>query len=468
MNGTGLNSTDTSYHFIGIGGIGMSAIAGMLLRKGCRVSGSDVAASMLTSGLASQGAKIYIGHARENIKDKSIVIYSSAILENNPEMLEARSRNLLIIQRAELLGRFFNAKKGIAVSGTHGKTTTTTLLALILQKAGLKPDAFIGGEVPQFGGNIVCGDGDYVVAEADESDGSLLHLHPFYSIVTNIEGEHFGYFKDIESIVELFRKFINQTSRGGTVYLNIDNENTRALYFEYCGSKVAYSMNGDADVCPRNVMTKSFGSKFEVLYHGKSLGKMELNIPGLHNVSNSLAAIALASDIGIDFATIRSALFGFHGVKRRFEVKGDVNGILIIDDYAHHPTEIMATVSSARTLDAMERLIVIFQPHRYSRTMYLREQFAGAFHGIDELILTDVYSACEEPIEGISGKTILDDVIKKGGKNVSYIANVREIPDYLSSRLRPGDVVITMGAGNISAIADMLVERLKKRTAEVR
>jgi len=462
------NSSNGSYHFIGIGGIGMSALAAMLLRTGHKVSGSDISSSSLTTRLANQGAEIHIGHSRENIGGTPTVVYSSAITGDNPEMLEARSRNLRIIQRAELLSLFFNGKKGIAIAGTHGKTTTTTLITLILKKAGLAPDAFIGGEVPSLDGNIVCGGGEYVVAEADESDGSLLNLRPCYSIVTNIEGEHFGYFKDIESIIEVFRKFINQTSSNGFVYMNIDDPQTKSLFNEYMAQKVSYSINGAGDICARSIRLKSFGSEYEVFYRNRKLGDMELNIPGLHNVSNSLGAIALTTDIGADFHTIKEALKDFRGVRRRFEIKGSIENILVIDDYAHHPTEITATIGSAKSLDGEKRVIGIFQPHRYSRTKYLKEQFAHAFDGLDELILTDIYAACEEPIEGIDGTTILDSVVAGGMKNVSYMPNIRDIPGKICDRLRPGDVVITMGAGNITTIADLIVEKLRSRAAGVR
>lgn len=463
------NNSSNSYHFIGIGGIGMSALASMLLRQGNKVSGSDIASSPTIDDLIKKGAIINIGHSSENINGEPVIVYSSAISENNPEIIEARKRGLQIIQRAELLSRFFNIKKGIAIAGTHGKTTTTTLMTLILKHAEFSPDAFIGGDVTLLNGNIVHGGGDYVVAEADESDGSLLNLKPLYSIITNIEGEHFGYFKDVESIIEVFRKFINQTQNTGAVYLNIDDINTSLLYSEYKNKKIAYSIeNSEADIFTSNIRLKSFGSEFTVVFRGRELGKMELNIPGIHNISNSLGVIAIATDIGIDFKIIKEALKDFKGVKRRFELKADIENILIIDDYAHHPSEIAATINSAKSIEGSKRIIGIFQPHRFSRVKYLRKEFAPAFKGLDMLILTDIYSACEKQIEGIDGETILKEVISSGLKNVFYVPDVFDIPEQICDKLYPGDVVIAMGAGNITKISDILAGKLKARIAEVR
>ena len=445
----------------------MSGLAGMLLHRGCKVSGSDIQENALTTKLVELGASIRIGHTGDNILGEPTVIYSSAIPEENPEILEARDRGLRIIKRGELLGEFFNAKKGIAISGTHGKTTTTALTAIILNEAGLKPDAFIGGEVDVLGGNVTCGDGEYVIAEADESDGSLLNLSPVYSIVTNIEEEHLPYFKNIDDIIELFRRFISQTSPEGSVYLNIDNKYLHGLFQSYTGTKVSYSTEDEADIHARDVRMKSFGSEFTVVYHNQVLGDIELNIPGLHNVSNSLGPIALASDLGIGFETIRRALCGFRGAARRFERKGDVDGILVIDDYAHHPTEIIATINSAKAIGGMSRIIGVFQPHRFSRTKHLKEDFPQAFDGLDELILTDIYAANEEPIEGIDGNTILNCVLEKGKENVKYFEDMHDIPEYLSGHLRPGDVVLTMGAGNINIVAEKIIGMLKKKTAGV-
>ncbi len=465
MNEGGSGVLRQTYHLIGIGGIGMSGLARMLLHRGCFVTGSDISENVQTGGLARLGAKVHIGHSRENIAGTPTIVYSSAISDDNPEMAEARKRDLHVIRRAELLAQFFNAKKGIAVSGTHGKTTTTALIALVLTEAGLRPDAFIGGEVEELGGNLVCGDGEYAVAEADESDGSLLQLNPCYSIVTNIDGEHFSYFNSIDEIVELFRKFISQTALTGCVYLNIDNEYLDEIHAEYRGNKVSCSVRGEADICARDIRMRSFGSEYDVVYRGRLLGAMELNIPGLHNVSNSLGPIALAADLGIDFGTIRKALSGFHGVARRFEVKGEVDRVLIIDDYAHHPTEIMATADSAKTISGQKRIIGVFQPHRFSRTKHFQDRFSEAFDDFDELVLTDIYSATEKPIEGIDGRTILSRVLERGRKNVEYFEDLHDIPDYLSERLRPGDVVVTMGAGNINIVAEKLVEKLKEKAS---
>jgi UDP-N-acetylmuramate--alanine ligase len=452
-------------HFIGIGGIGMSGLAQMLLSKGCRVTGSDLRENEQTRRLSSLGASILIGHSAQNVPGGATVVYSSAVRPDNPELVTARERGLTVVSRGELLAQFFNAKQGIAVSGTHGKTTTTALMTLILDRAGMDPDAIIGGEVESLGGNVRCGGGDIFVAEADESDGSLRHLFPLHSIVTNIEAEHLSYFGHLDAIVDLFRKCLSQTKKGGAVYLNVDNSHLDGIYRDYVGRKVACSIGEKGDIHVRDLAVGSFGSQCTVVYRDRSLGKLELNIPGTHNVANSLGPIALATDLGIDFDTVRRALSTFKGVARRFEVKGEVDGIVVIDDYAHHPTEIVATIESAKSIDGMKRIIGVFQPHRFSRTDRFQHQFAESFDGLDELILTDIYSASEEPIRGISGRTILDRVLEHGGVSVTYVEDYRTVPEHVVGLLQPGDVVLVMGAGTISTVCGPLVELLKSRAA---
>ena len=459
--------TADNYHFIGIGGIGMSALARLLVEKGCSVSGSDVQSSRLTNTLESMGARIVRGHGASNIHGRPVVVYSSAISETNPELVEARRLGLRTIRRAELLAEFFNVKKGIAISGTHGKTTTTAMTTLILRHAGLDPDAFIGGEVESLGGNVIAGSGEFVVAEADESDGSLIHLEPLYTIATNIEGEHFGFFKDLGSIIDLFRKFLGQTHPGGKIYLNADNHHLRELLDGHSGAKCSYGLDNSADIFAHDIHLRSFGSTFKVTYNGCPLGEMSLSIPGIHNVSNSLGPIALATDLGIGFNTIREGLEGFKGAGRRFEVRAVVDGITIIDDYAHHPTEIAATIASAKTIEGANRIIGVFQPHRFSRTLHLQTDFPPAFAGLDELILTEIYPAGEEPIEGIDGRTILDRVVRQGLSRVEYFEDMNRIPSYLAETLQNGDVVLLMGAGNINSITDIIATKLKERAASV-
>ncbi len=448
-------------HFIGIGGIGMSGIADILLEQGYKVSGSDLVENNLISRLRNKGATIFKGHSSKNIVGYPIVVYSSAIDKDNPEILEARKKRLMVLKRAQMLCKVMKGKTIITVAGTHGKTTTTSLVALMLKNASFDPSAIIGGEVELLNGNTMHGAGKHFITEADESDGSLIYLRPNYSIITNIEEEHFGFFKNLEAILNLFKRFIRNTHHYGKIYYNADDQNLNQLFQYYSNSKTAYSIENSADICARNISLKSFGSKFQVVYKEKFLGEIELKLPGLHNISNSLGPIALASDLDIPFQTIKQALQNYRGVNRRFQIKADINNILIIDDYAHHPTEIKATLDSARNIGKHRRIIGIFQPHRYSRTKYFREHFSNAFRALDQLILTDIYSAYEKPIAGIDGKTILERVVHSGQENVEYFPNLEEIPDYLIHKIQPGDIVVTMGAGNIHIVAEKLAQKLK-------
>ncbi len=450
-------------HFIGIGGIGMSGIALSLLDRGYRVSGSDVKMSSITARLAEAGAEIYQGHRGTNVPTGATIVYSSAVGDDNPEMAAARMMGLPVLKRAEVLAWLMRDKLSIAIAGTHGKTTTTSLVALMLQHAGYDPSAIVGGLVDAFQGNVLCGRGPHFVAEADESDGSLVNFHPCYSIITNIEEEHFGYYHDLEEILSTFGTFIENTLGHGELVYNLDDPNLSRLVERYDGEVLSYSVCELADIFAENVVLQDFGSSFDIISGTRCLGRMELSIPGIHNVSNSLGAVAVAMKMGIPFETIKEAVRRYRGVRRRFEVKGVVDNILVIEDYAHHPTEIMATLRSARYIANGGRLVGVFQPHRYSRTKHLHKRFSKAFVSADQLILTDVYSASEPAIEGVDGTTILRSVLESGQENVEYFPDMREIADFLLQTVRAGDVVVIMGAGDINLVADELVQKLRER-----
>jgi UDP-N-acetylmuramate--alanine ligase len=460
-------SKEVPVHFIGIGGIGMSGIAYTFLDCGYLVTGSDLKRTGITDRLEEAGATFHEGHRESNVPKGATVVYSSAVTDDNPEMLRARAAGLPIVHRAEALAYLMRDKAAIAVAGTHGKTTTTSLIALILRHAGLDPSAIVGGVVDPFGGNVLCGKGSHFVAEADESDGSFVNFHPSYSIITNIEEEHIGFYHNLQEIEDTFGRFIENIVPGGKLVYNLDERNVADLADTSHAHPISYSIRQPADFLACDISLNGFGSAFKVFHQDKFLGTMRLSIPGIHNVSNSLAAIAVATDIGIPFETIQEAFVSYQGVRRRFEVKGQVDEILVIDDYAHHPTEVMATLRSARHVANGGRLFGVFQPHRYSRTKHLQERFSGAFTSVDRLILTDIYGANEPVIEGIDGTTILRSVIETGQNNVEYFPDLHDIPTFLSAILRPGDVVITMGAGNITTVADELVRRLRERNPQL-
>jgi UDP-N-acetylmuramate--alanine ligase len=336
-------------------------------------------------------------------------------------------------------------------------------MTLMLRRAGLDPSAIVGGVVDAWGGNVICGDGPHFVAEADESDGSLVLFHPRYSIITNIEEEHFGYYRDLQGILTTFAIFIENTLRNGRLVYNLDDANLSTLVQDYEGEVLSYSINRPADVYATNIILHDFRSSFDVHYGGRSLGRMELSIPGFHNVSNSLGALAVALQMGVPFEIAREAVRDYRGVQRRFEIKGMVDDILVVDDYAHHPTEVKATLLSARHIANGGRLVGVFQPHRFTRTKYLHKRFSDAFSSVDKLILTDIYSANEPAIEGVDGTIILQEVLGSGQEDVQYFPNWRDIPGFLSENVHAGDVVIVMGAGSISHVADELVRTLRGR-----
>jgi UDP-N-acetylmuramate--alanine ligase len=448
-------------HFVGIGGIGMSGIAEVLVNLGYVVSGSDLQESDATRRLGSLGARIFIGHQEENLAcDPSVVVISTAVKYSNPEVLEARRRHIPVIARAEMLAELMRMKHGIAVAGSHGKTTTTSMVAAVLSAAGLDPTMVIGGRVHMFGTNAKMGQGEILVAEADESDGSFLLLAPVITVVTNIDKEHLDFHQTMERLNESFLTFVNKIPFYGLAVLCIDDANVHGLLPKVRKRFATYGLSAEAEFSARDLTMSPAGVEFTVLRHGKALGKLHLRSPGKHSATNALAAVAVACELQIPFAQVAQALAAFTGIHRRFEVKGEPKGILIIDDYGHHPTEIRATIGAIR--DSWKRpLTVIFQPHRYTRTRDLFEEFLTAFEGADRLVLTEIYPAGEDPIEGASGAALYQAIKRQGHLDVEFVADKNQIVEQVTAKLNSGDVALTLGAGDIYKIGDRLVEALQ-------
>jgi UDP-N-acetylmuramate--alanine ligase len=449
-------------HFVGIGGIGMSGIAEVLLNLGYRVTGSDMRASDTTTRLKELGADIFIGHLAANITSPHVVVISSAVKNDNVEVVAAREQQIPVIPRAEMLAELMRLKYGIAIAGAHGKTTTTSMVATVLAAGGIDPTVVIGGKLNSLGTNAKLGQGDFLVAEADESDGSFLKLSPTISVVTTIDEEHLDYYKDIHEIKSAFLAFINKVPFYGVSILCLDQPHIQSLIPLVQKRYQTYGMSSQADYEARDISLKPLGSRFKVLHHAQDLGWFELSVPGVHNINNSLAAVAVARELDIDIEVIRKALRDFSGVQRRFQIKGEVDGITIVDDYGHHPTEVKATLAAAAA--GMERrVVVVFQPHRYTRTQHLLEDFFTAFNQADTLVVTDIYAAGEKAIPGISGEVLYEGIKKHGHKDVIYIPDRVKIIEHLLSILKEGDLMITLGAGDVWKLGEQIVERLKLR-----
>jgi UDP-N-acetylmuramate--alanine ligase len=450
-------------HFVGIGGIGMSGIAEVLLNSGYVVSGSDLHDGEATQRLRKLGAQVFVGHQEENLTvNPSVVVISTAVKYSNPEVLEARRRQIPVIQRAEMLAELMRMKYGVAVAGSHGKTTTTSMAAAVLSAAGLDPTIVIGGRVHMLGTNARMGAGEILVAEADESDGSFLLLAPCIAVVTNIDREHMDYHQTMERLNDSFLDFINKVPFYGLAVLCLDNLNVRALLPKVRKRFTTYGLSAEADFSVRDLRMKAAGVEFTALHCGTELGELKLQLPGRHSATNALAALALAHELEIPFARTAEALASFSGIHRRFEIKGEIANVLVIDDYGHHPVEIRATIGAIR--DSWKRaLTVIFQPHRYSRTQDLFNEFLTAFEGADRLILTDVYAAGEDPIAGVSSEALYQAIKRQGHMDVEFIADKEVIVERLTDRLMPGDVVLTLGAGDIYKVGDAIVDALKEK-----
>ena len=447
------------YHlyFIGIGGIGMSGIAELFLRQGYKVSGSDNKLSDITKNLESLGANIFSEHKKQNIKNSDVVDFSSAIKKVNPEMVMAKELGMPIIARAEMLAELMRSKYSVAISGSHGKTSTTSITANVLQTGGLNPMVVIGGKLKNINSNAIYSKGNFIVAEADESDGSFLKFSPSIAIVTNIDLEHLDFYKDLNAIKNIFLKFINSIPFYGTAILCLDNDNVLSLIPKIKKRYITYGINAQADVCAKEIEFEGAKSKFDIYYLNKRLGKIDLNLPGLHNVYNSMAAIAVGLELQIPFKAIKKALENSEGVQRRLEIKGEKNGVMIMDDYGHHPTEIQITLKTAKESWEKDRLIVVFQPHRYTRTKALFDDFAKSFVNADELILLPIYAASESKIDGISSETLCERIKEYGHKKVKYIKSKKECLEYLKKHIKKNDMVLTIGAGDVYKIGEKLL-----------
>lgn len=460
-----LESSIRTVHFIGIGGSGMSAIAWVLLKRGYVVTGSDLGSNNQTARLAEAGATIYKGHSSENMGTPDLVVVSTAIPIHNPERLAAQERNIPVWQRARMLAAIMDGGKSTAIAGAHGKTTTTSMSGLLLKMAGLEPTVLVGGELNDFGGNAHVGRADLVVAEADESDGSFLLFHPDIAVVTNVEADHLDHWKNFESLKEGYAQFLRQCKPEGKIILCVDSPGAVEALERSGRAAVTYSITGqEADWQARDIQSKDGTTTFELVHERKSHGTFQLSVPGHHNVSNALAALAVANEHGVDPATCRSILPAFHGTRRRWDRVGEAWGVTIVDDYAHHPTEIAATLSAARN-SHNGRVIAIFQPHRYTRTHLLCNEFGRAFESADLALILDVYSAGESAIEGVSGDLIADRVRRNGSPEVCFFPVTNEVIPYLMERLQPDDLVLTMGAGDVWKLGQPLLDSLKDRSA---
>lgn len=453
-----------SYHFIGIGGMGMRALARILINKGFNVSGSDISDSPVLSEFKNHGASIYIGHKKENIENADVIIISSAIHPNNPELLEAEARSIPIFHRSDLLAAIFKWGKGIAVAGAHGKSTTSSMIGQIFYSARMSPTIVLGAATDYLKGNSCLGHGDYVIAEADESDGSFLKFHPFLAVVTNIEDDHLDHYGTIENIQNAFADFVNNVSyNDGAALLCTDSEGVKTILPKVKRKIITFGMNEDAEYRAVNKRYEDNYMRFDVWHKTEFLGTISLQTPGTHNVKDALGAVAVGLYCGIPFSNIKSALQEFTGVKRRFQTKMRNRDIWIVDDYAHHPTEIEATLAAAKE-SGNHRVICVFQPHRYSRTNLLKDEFAVAFNDADVLFFTDIYASNEEPIKGVNGK-LIPDLVKKQqpDKEIYYIEKTDKLFQTLYSFIKRGDMVITMGAGNIYQVGEKLSEYIKEK-----
>lgn len=447
-------------HMIGIGGSGMSGIAELLLKLGFKVSGSDLVDSETVRYLKKLGADIKLGHRAENLDAADVVVYSSAVPLDNPEIKEARKRNIPVIPRAEMLAELLRLKEGIAVAGTHGKSTTTSMISQVLVEGGLDPTVVVGGRFKNMGSGARQGNGKYMVVEADESDGSFLKLHPVLIVVTNIDADHLDFYQSEESIKEAFLEFINKTPFYGRAFLCISDAGIKEIISKVEKPFLTYGIN-EGDFQARNIKLHLLGSEYDLFYKNKDQGKIKLSVPGVHNILNSLAAVAVGYELDVPFETIAQALAGFKGVSRRFDIKGEKNGVLVIDDYGHHPTEIKATLSAAKKL-AVERggkLIVLFQPHRYTRTYYIGHLFGDGFVDADMVFVTDIYPAGEKPIEGVSAQIIVDS-IKSKNIPVEYVPELEEMAKKAVKVARRGDVIVVQGAGSVTKLAPLITSLL--------
>jgi len=446
-------------HFVGIGGSGMSGIAEVLHNLGFTITGSDLQENEVTKHLESLGIKVTYGHHPDNVKDADLVVISSAIKDDNVEVIRAKELGIPVIKRALMLAELTRIKYAVAVSGAHGKTTTTTMIADVLTHGGLDPTVIVGGIIKGRSSGAKLGQSEYLVVEADESDMSFLHLYPTIAVITNIDLEHLDCYQNLENIKKAFIDFAQNVPFYGAVIANIDDKNTLEILPHIEKKKITYGFKATANVHAKGIERGRDFSKFTAYYEGQKLGEVRLNVPGIHNVKNALAAIAVGIELGIKTDEIIEGLENFRGVARRFEIKGVKNGVIFVDDYGHHPNEIIETLKTARDYH-QGRIITVFQPHRYTRTYYLHDQFGTSFFDSDMVIITEIYPAGEKPMEGVSAKLIYDALKKYGHKNALYMPDFEEIKDFLRKELRPGDLLLTLGAGNVYKIGEELLKTL--------
>lgn len=449
-------------HFAGIGGIGMSGIAEVLLNLGYTISGSDLKLTPITDRLVRLGATVYEGHTAANVLGAKALVVTSAVDESNPEVTEARRLGIPVIPRGELLAELMRLKYGIAIAGSHGKTTTTSMEATILAHAGLDPTVVVGGRVAAMGGsNARVGHSEFLVVESDESDGSFLKLSPIFAIVTNIDREHLDHYHDLDAIRAAFLEFVNKVPFYGAAIVCLDDENIQSILPGIRRRTITYGFSAQATYRPEPLATTPEWNSFRLSQGDDDLGEFSLRIPGRHNILNATAAIAVAMELGVSPDAAREGLKQFTGVGRRFEIRGEVNGVTVIDDYGHHPTEIRATLAAAKTFTD-KNVRVLFQPHRYTRTMHLMDDFARSFHDAAQVAVLDIYAASEKPIPGVTAEALVDRMRQFGHRNVSYAPTNSEGIAAVIRDARPGDVILTLGAGSVSALGEKILEELRR------
>lgn len=450
-------------HMIGIGGTGMSGIAEVLLNLGYKISGSDTNENQATHRLSHLGAKVSIGHKAENVLGANVAVISSAIKEDNIEVEEARRQKIPVIPRAEMLAELMRMKNGIAIAGSHGKTSTTSMVAKVLELGGFDPTIIVGGRLNTVGAHAKLGEGEFIVAEADESDRSFLFLSPFIAVLTNLDEEHLDQYKTVDEIKKTFVNFSNKVPFYCPIVLCIDDFNLQSLIPMLDRRIITYGLSAQADISARNMQFQNFSSTSTLLYQGKEIGKLKLNVPGVHNICNAMAAVAVGIDLDIPIRTILIALESYEGIGRRFELKKTVNNIMIIEDYAHHPTEINATLDAAKN-GWHRKIVVVFQPHRYSRLSWLMKNFATSFDKADVLIVTEIYEAGEKAIVGVSGKALYERIQLLGHKNIYFEPELKNIPGLTEKLALPGDMIIIMGAGSIYKVIPDIIKKLEGKS----
>jgi UDP-N-acetylmuramate--alanine ligase len=450
-------------HFVGIGGIGMSGIAEVLLASGFAVTGSDAKASDTTKRLEDLGAKVFVGHARENVGAADVVVFSSAVTRENPEIVEARQQNVPVIPRAEMLAELMRLKDGIAIAGSHGKTTTTSLISTVLREAGRDPTVVIGGKLNSLGTNAARGMGDLLIAEADESDGSFLHLSPVVAVITNIDAEHLDHYGTHAKVKDAFAEFANRVPFYGLVVACLDHPHVQDILPRIEKRVLTYGLSAQADYRAKSPVVEGLSTRFTLVRRGEPAGEFVVRMPGIHNVLNALAVIAVADELEVPHDVTRKALAGFEGVQRRFTIRGEAKGVTVVDDYGHHPAEVQVTLEAAQRAYG-RRLVVAFQPHRYTRTLSCFDELVRAFNRADVLLLADVYAAGEERIEGATSDALATAIRAHGHRDVTWVGGRGEVAKAIAARTKPGDIVITLGAGDITRVGPELLALLEGTT----